>query len=221
VAVRVILGDASYLAREGIARALEDVQDIELVESFGDLETLSAAVEKLEPDVVLTDISMPPTYTDEGIRLAAELRSSRPEVGVVILSLEAEPLYALALFEDGSDRRAYMLKDRVQDRDELVRALLEVAHGRSFVDPHIVDEILKDRRRREDPQLARLTPREREILALIAEGWNNNAIAEALSVSRRAVERHINGIFHKLDLGGSNDISQRVKAALIYLRSNH
>jgi len=216
MAVRIVLGDDSYLAREGIVRALEGAEDIELVRACGDLGSLRAAIEELEPDVVLTDVRMPPTNTDEGIRLAAELRSSHPELGVVVLSQQAEPLYAMALFEGGSDRRAYLLKDRVTDGEELYRALREVAHGRSFVDPRIVDEILVDRRQREDGQLHRLTPREREILALIAEGHSNTAIAGRLSITRRAVERHVNGIFSKLDLGDPVDVSRRVKAALVY-----
>ena len=161
---------------------------------------------------------MPPTNTDEGIRLAEELRDSHPEIGVVVLSQHAEPLYATALFDDGSDRRAYLLKERLKDREELGRALHEVAAGGSVVDSRIVEELLALQRRREDTRLDQLTPRELEILGMIAEGKSNTAIAEALVITKRAVERHINAIFWKLDLGESEDVSRRVKAVLLYLR---
>lgn len=215
--IRTVLGDDSYLAREGILRALEDEQDIEIVASCGDLDSLRAAVEEVHPDVVLTDIRMPPTNTDEGIGFAAELRRTHPGVGVVVLSQYDEPLYAAKLLEESSDRRAYLLKDRVQDRGELSRALHEVARGRSVVDSRIVEGLLAVQRRREKSGLDTLTPREQEILALVAEGWSNGAIAERLVITKRAVERHIHTIFWKLDLGDAADVSRRVKAALLYL----
>jgi DNA-binding NarL/FixJ family response regulator len=217
--IRVVLGEDSYLAREGILRALEAIDDVDLVAACGDLDELREAVDEAKPDVVLTDIRMPPTNTDEGIRFAGELRSSHPEIGVVVLSQHAEPLYATALFERGSDRRAYLLKERLRDREELVRALQEVAGGGSVVDSRIVDELLLSQRRREDSRLDQLTPRELEILGMIAEGRSNSAIAEALVITKRAVERHINSIFWKLDLGESEDVSRRVKAVLVYLGS--
>jgi DNA-binding NarL/FixJ family response regulator len=215
--IRTVLGDDSYLAREGISRALEDVPDIEIVAMCDDLDSLRAAVEETQPDVVVTDIRMPPTNSDEGIGLAAELRRTHPDVGVVVLSQYAEPLYAARLLEESSDRRAYLLKDRVQDRAELSRALREVADGRSVVDSRIVEGLLAVQRRRETSSLDTLTPREQEILGLVAEGWSNGAIAERLVITKRAVERHIHTIFWKLDLGDSADVSRRVKAALLYL----
>ena len=215
--LRVALGEDSYLAREGISRVLEAEDDIEIVATCEDFESLRAAVGETEPDVVLTDIRMPPTHTDEGIRLAAELRATHPAVGVVVLSQYAEPLYATKLLESGSDGRAYLLKERITDRGELSRALREVAEGRSVVDAQIVEALLEVRRRREESGLDTLTSREQEILALIAEGWSNEAIASRLFITKRAVERHINSIFWKLELGDSADVSRRVKAALLYL----
>ena len=213
--IRVVLAEDSFLAREGVTHVLETIDDVELVAACGDLDELRATVEEARPDVVLTDIRMPPTNTDEGIRFAGELRHSQPEVGVVVLSQHAEPAYALSLFADGSSQRAYLLKERVKDRDELERALREVADGRSLVDPRIVDRLVSARL--DEPGIERLTSREREILALIAEGRSNASIAESLDVSRRAVERHINGIFVKLDLPEDGDVNRRVKATLRYL----
>jgi DNA-binding NarL/FixJ family response regulator len=215
--IRVVLGEDSYLASEGIARMIDRADGIELVATRNDLDSLSAAVEEERPDVVLTDIRMPPTNTDEGIRLANELQMSRPEVGVVILSQHSDPGYAMALFQNGSARRAYLLKERVKDSGELARALRSVVDGGSYVDPLVVEKLLQATRVREQSRLDSLTPRELEILALIAAGRSNAAIAEQLVLTKRAVERHINGIFMKLDLGNPEDISRRVKAALIYL----
>jgi DNA-binding NarL/FixJ family response regulator len=215
MAIRVVLGEDSYLAAEGIERALERVEGIELLSTHGDLESLEAAVEEQRPDVVLTDIRMPPTHTDEGIRLAVALRESAPEVGVVVLSQHAEPTYATALFEAGSAGRAFLVKERVKDVDELARALQAVAERSSAVDPLVVELLVA--RQRAQSQLDDLTPRELEILALIAQGQSNAAIADRLVLTKRAVERHINGIFMKLDLGDPENISRRVRAALIYL----
>jgi DNA-binding NarL/FixJ family response regulator len=217
VAIRIVLGEDSWLAREGIASALGSIEGIELVAACADLDELRAAIEQESPDVVLADIRMPPTNTDEGVRLAAELRSTHPDVGVVVLSQHAEPSYATTLFDHGSARRAYLLKERVKDREELRRALQEVADGGSVVDSRIVDELVAFQRRREDSKLDQLTARELEILGLIAEGQSNAAIAARLVVTKRAVERHINAIFWKLDLGDSEDVSRRVKAVLLYL----
>jgi DNA-binding NarL/FixJ family response regulator len=217
LSLRVALGEDSFLAREGISRALEADDGIEVVATCADYDALRTAVGETEPDVVLTDIRMPPTHTDEGIRLAEELRDTHPGIGVVVLSQYAEPLYATKLLENGSDRRAYLLKERVQDRSELSRALHEVAAGRSVVDARIVDALLRAQRSREESGLDTLTTREQEILALIAEGWSNEAIASRLVITKRAVERHINAIFWKLELGDSADVSRRVKAALLYL----
>ncbi|HET7855923.1 MAG TPA: response regulator transcription factor [Gaiellaceae bacterium] len=216
-AIRVVLGEHDFLAREGISRALEAAEDIDLVEACGDLHSLRAAVERASPDVVLTDIRLPPTKTDEGIRLASELRSSHPEIGVVVLSRGPEPRYALMLFENGSDRRAYLLKERLRNQEELSHAVREVADGRSLVDMHVVDELLVARRHRGSSHLDNLTPREEEVLAMLAEGRSNHAIAEELLITKRGVERHISSIFAKLELGESEDVSRRVKAALVYL----
>ena len=213
--IRVVLGDDNFLAREGIARVLGAIEDVDLVAACGDLEELRSAVEQVKPDAVVTDIRMPPTNTDEGIRFASELRTSDPKVGVVVLSQHAEPAYAMKLFEDGSSQRAYLLKERVKDEHELARALREVVAGRSLVDSRIVDKLVSARLN--DPGVEKLTPREREILAMIAEGRSNASIAEALDITKRAVERHINGIFLKLDLGEASDVNRRVKAALLYL----
>ena len=216
MAIRVILAEDNYLAREGIVRVLESIEDLDLVAAYGDLDAVRAGVERDQPDVVVTDIRMPPSHTDEGIRLADELKTTRPEVGVVILSQHESPLYALALFDRGAERRAYLLKERVRDQSELGRAVREVAAGGSVVDPRIVEGLLSAHTRTHTP-LEELTPRELEILALIAEGRSNTAIADALVVTKRAVERHINAIFRKLELEESEDVSRRVTAALLYL----
>jgi DNA-binding NarL/FixJ family response regulator len=218
--VRVVLAEDSYLAREAVASVIERAEGIELVASCGDLESLEAAIDENHPDVVVTDIRMPPTNTDEGIRLASDLRKSEPEIGVVVLSQHNEPALATALFETGSERRAYLLKERVKDSEELVRTLRSVAEGGSVVDPAVVEKLLVMSRARERSKLEHLTPRELEILGLIAEGRSNSAIAETLFLTKRAVERHINSIFTKLDLGDPAEISRRVRAALVYLADN-
>jgi DNA-binding NarL/FixJ family response regulator len=216
-ALRVVIAEDSFLTREAISALLNDTAGIELVAACEDAGSLRAAIDREQPDVVLTDIRMPPDHRDEGIRLANELRETQPEIGVVVLSQHAEPTYAAILFEDGSHGRAYLLKESLKDRDELIRAVVTVAEGGSVVDPLIVDELLEIQRRRRDTPLDRLTPRELEILGLIAEGRSNAAIAEKLVVTKRAVERHINSIFLKLGLRESDDVSRRVKAALLYL----
>jgi len=217
VSVRVILGEDSYLAREGIVRALEAAAGIEVLAVCDDLDSLRRAIDELRPDVVLTDIRMPPTGSDEGIRLANELRRTHPDIGVVVLSQHADPVYATALLEEGSDGRAYLLKERVKEPAELVRALQEVADGGSVVDARIVETLLAAQDRRESSRVHTLTGREREILALLAEGRSNAAIADTLVITKRAVERHINSIFAKLDLKELPDVSRRVQATLIYL----
>lgn len=219
MSIRVVIGEDSYLALEGIRTVLAADPDIDVVATCDNLDALRRAVADTRPDVVLTDIRMPPTQTDEGIQLANELRTTQPDVGVVVLSQYAEPAYAVTLLDGGSDRRAYLLKERVADAGELSRALRDVAAGGSLVDPRVVDALLAAQRRRESSQLDVLTPREQEVLALIAEGCSNGAIAERLVITTRAVERHINAIFMKLDLGDAQDVSRRVKATLLYLAS--
>jgi DNA-binding NarL/FixJ family response regulator len=217
VAIRVALAEDSLIVREGLQQLLATEPDIALVAACGDLDSLLDAVETHRPDVVLTDIRMPPSQTDEGIRAATILRESHPQIGVVVLSQYGHPSYALALLEDGSDRRAYLLKQRVHQREELVRAIRSVAEGGSVIDPKIVEELVSTQARADSSPLAELTPREREVLAEIAQGKSNTAIAESLVLTKRAVEKHINSIFLKLNLSAADDVSKRVKAALVFL----
>ena len=216
MAIRVVVGEDSFLVREGIASVLGGIEDVELANMAGDLDELRAAVDESKPDVVITDIRMPPTHTDEGIQFADELRVSHPDIGVVILSQHAEPRYAMALLSEGSDRRAYLLKERLTDEDELSRALHNVAAGRSLIDSRVVEKLVAARERR-GADLGTLTPREFEILGLIAQGHSNSWIASHLTITKRAVERHINAIFLKLDLGEPEEVNRRVRAALLYL----
>jgi len=217
--IRVVVGEDSAVVREGIRRMLERSEDIEVAATAGDAATLRAAIAEHRPDVVITDIRMPPTLTDEGIRIAVELRESAPAVGVVVLSQHVEPTYALTLLDGGSSRRAYLLKERLRDSTELTRAIREVASGGSVVDPLVVDELVQARTARENSPLRELTETELAILARIAQGLSNAAIADELVVTKRAVERHINAIFLKLGLRDAEDVSRRVKAALVYLSS--
>jgi DNA-binding NarL/FixJ family response regulator len=198
-------------------RLLSTAPDIDVVASCADYEQIIAAVEDQDPDVVVTDIRMPPTSTDEGIRLAAQLRGRHPNVGVVVLSQYAHPAYVVALFEDGADRRGYLLKERLRDRSVLVSAIRSVAGGGSALDAKVVDVLVSARSDATRSPLADLTPREREVLAEIAQGKSNMAIAEALVLTRHAVEKHINSIFTKLGLGSAEDVSKRVKATLMFL----
>jgi DNA-binding NarL/FixJ family response regulator len=217
MAIRVALAEDSFIVREGLREVLAAQPEIEVVASCGDLRSLLEAVEAERPDVVLTDIRMPPSKLDEGIQVAARLRETHPDVGVVVLSQYAEPGYALALLESGSDGRAYLLKERVHNRAELVAAIESVARGGSVIDPKIVEVLVAAKARAEESPLSQLTPREREVLAEIAQGKSNTAIAESLVLTKRAVEKHINSIFLKLDLSYADDVSRRVKAALLFL----
>jgi DNA-binding NarL/FixJ family response regulator len=217
VAITVALGEDSLIVREGIQQLLATEPDIDVVASCGDLDSLVEAVEAVAPDVVVTDIRMPPTQTDEGIRVAVMLRDSQPGTGVVVLSQYAEPSYALTLLDGGSDGRAYLLKQRVYDRAELVAAIRSVASGGSVIDPKIVEALVTAKARSEQSPLTALTPRENHVLAEIARGKSNAAIAESLVLSKRAVEKHINSIFLKLDLSDAEDVSKRVKATLVFL----
>jgi DNA-binding NarL/FixJ family response regulator len=217
--IRVVVGEDSAVVREGIRRMLERSDDIEVAATAADAATLRAAIAEHRPDVVITDIRMPPTLSDEGIQIAVELRESSPQVGVVVLSQHVEPTYALTLLDGGSSRRAYLLKERLRDSTELTRAIREVASGGSVVDPLVVDELVQARTARENSPLRDLTETELAILARIAQGLSNAAIAEELVVTKRAVERHINAIFLKLGLRDAEDVSRRVKAALVYLSS--
>src|SRR3954451_5211401 len=215
--IRVLLGEDSLIVREGISRLLDADDEIDVVAAVGDMDSLRETCERVRPDVVVTDIRMPPTHTDEGIRLAAELRDRQPTVGVVVLSQYADPQYALALFEHGSNRRAYLLKQRVHNRAELTAAIHAVASDGSVVDSQIVDGLVRARTNADRSPLNDLTAREREVLAEIAKGKSNTAIAETLFLTKRAVEKHINAIFLKLGLANAEDVSKRVKAALMLL----
>ena len=215
--VSVALADDNLIVREGIAQLLASQQDIEVVASCDDLDSLLEAIEEHRPDVVVTDIRMPPTHSDEGIRLAALLRESHPEVGVVVLSNYAEAGFAMALLESGSEGRAYLLKERVHSRTQLASAIHSVAAGGSVMDPKIVEPLVTAKSRSERSPLFELTAREREVLAEIAQGKSNAAIASSLYLTKRAVEKHINAIFMKLGLADGHDVSKRVKAALLLL----
>jgi DNA-binding NarL/FixJ family response regulator len=215
--IRVALAEDNVLLREGISRLVAAEQEFELVGTASDLPGLLAVIEQHEPDVVVTDIRMPPTGKDEGIQAAAWLRDHRPGVGVVVLSQFTSPGYALALLEHGSAGRAYLLKERVASVDELAHAIRTVADGGSVIDPQVVDELVRTRSHPQASSLDTLTPRESQILAEMAQGKNNAAIATALTVSERAVEKHTNSIFMKLGLSEERDVNRRVKAVLLFL----
>jgi DNA-binding NarL/FixJ family response regulator len=215
--IKVVLAEDSYLVREGVRRMLENEPDIELLAVCEDYDSLLSAIASTQPDVVLTDIRMPPTNTDEGIRAAERLRQVRPAAGVVLLSQYADPGYALAFLEHGTAGRAYLLKERVADLDQLLAAIRQVAKGGSVIDPKVVEVLVAARSRATPSPLERLTPREREVLSLLAEGRSNAAVAEGLVLSERAVEKHINSIFAKLDLPETRDAHRRVKAVLLFL----
>ena len=217
VTIRLVLAEDSYLMREGLRSMLDLAPDVELVAACETYDELMEAVEEHEPAVVLTDIRMPPTQTDEGIRAAIEIRERRPGTGVVVLSQYAEPEYAMRLFRDGSSGLAYLLKERVSDLSALVAAIEAVNHGESVVDPLVVDALVSARVKEESSVIGRLSPRELEVLTAMAEGRNNAAIAEGMFISQRAVEKHINSIFTKLDLSFEEDTHRRVRAVLLYL----
>ena len=214
--IRVVLAEDNVLLREGISRLVAAQDDLDLVGMAGDLPGLLDLIDREKPDVVITDIRMPPTGTDEGIRAASTLRVDHPRIGVVVLSQYAEPAYALALLADGSEGRAYLLKERVSEVDELLHAVREVAAGGSVIDPKVVESLVVGRRG-PTSDLHRLTPRETEVLAEMAQGKSNAAIAAALVLSERAVEKHTNSIFSKLGLSEERDVNRRVKAVLLYL----
>jgi len=216
-AIRIVLAEDNALLREGMSRLVDAQEDLELVGVAADLPSLLALVAEATPDVVVTDIRMPPTGTDEGVQAAAWLREHHPAIGVVVLSQFTSPSYALALLEAGSSGRAYLLKERVAGADELAQAIRVVAGGGSVIDPLVVDELVRARASRRTSDLSFLTTRETEILAEMAQGKSNNAIADTLGVSERAVEKHSNAIFSKLGLSEERDANRRVKAVLVYL----
>jgi DNA-binding NarL/FixJ family response regulator len=213
----VLLAEDSFLIREGVARLLGTRPEVEVVGVCSSLPELLEAVEANPVDVVVTDIRMPPKYDDEGIRAAAMLRDSHPDMGVVVLSQYAVPDYAVTLLERGSAGRGYLLKERVADLDQLIGAIAEVARGGSVIDPKVVDALLVARAGESASSLEELTAREREILAEMAQGKTNAAIASSLFLTERAVEKHTNAIFTKLGLTYEKDVNKRVKAVLVYL----
>ena len=212
-----MFAEDNYLVREGAAALLATADDLELVATVSDLPELLAAVEELAPDAVLTDIRMPPSHTDEGIRAALQIRRDHPATGVVVLSQYAEGDYAYALLANGAAGLAYLLKERVANLDEVVSALRTVAAGGSVLDPRVVEELVAARHAAEGSPLAQLTDREREVLAQMAQGKNNAGIARSLFLSERAIEKHINALFHKLGLSEETDVHRRVMAVLAFL----
>lgn len=214
---RLILADDSFIVREGLREILSAQPGVDVVAVCGDLDRLLEAVSEQEPDVVITDIRMPPSNTDEGLQAAARLRDSHPHLGVIVLSQYAHPAYVLALLESGSDRRAYLLKERVHDLGQLISAVEAVAGGGSVIDPKIVELLVVARARADSSPLSDLTDAERRVLAEIAQGKSNAAVAESLQLSKRAVEKHTHAIFAKLGLASSAEVSKRVKAALLFL----
>jgi DNA-binding NarL/FixJ family response regulator len=215
--IRVVLAEDNYLLREGITKLVELQPELELAGACGDFDELLALIEKESPDVVITDIRMPPTGTDEGIRAAAHLREASPGTGVVVLSQYDDPGYALSLLEGGSNGRAYLLKERVSDVEQLLGAVREVARGGSVIDPKIVDGLVAARARAANYDHHRHTPPHRAVLSEMAQGKSNAAIAATLVLTERAVEKHINSIFSKLGLSEEKDVNRRVKAVLLYL----
>jgi DNA-binding NarL/FixJ family response regulator len=215
--IRIVLADDHYLVREGVRRLLETEPEIEVAAVCDDLDSLLAAVEVERPDVVVTDIRMPPGGLDEGIQAAERLRDGHPEIGVVVLSQYADPGYALALLEAGTAGRAYLLKERVDDLAELVSAIRAVADGGSVIDPKVVEALVAEKSRVEASPLNELTARELDVLREMAEGKNNAAIAATLFLTERSVEKVIHSIFVKLGIGWESSVHKRVKAVILYL----
>ncbi len=219
--MRVVIADDHYLVREGTRRLLEASGEVEVVAAVEDGIQLRSAVDRLSPQAVIVDIRMPPTHQMEGIEAARDIRSHHPETGVVVLSQHSNPMYAFELFQDGTSGLAYLLKDRVGDLDELLRALREVISGGSVIDPLVVEGLLNRQRSTGDRLLDSLTPRETEVLASMAEGRSNSAIGEHLFVSQSAVEKHINSIFVKLSLAPDEaETHRRVAAVLTFLKNS-
>jgi DNA-binding NarL/FixJ family response regulator len=217
VSIRIVLAEDQYLVREGLRRLLETRDELEVVAVCGDLDSLLEAVAAERPDVVVTDVRMPPGSADEGIQVATRLRVTNPDVGVVVLSQYANPSYVLALLEGGSERRAYLLKERVSDLEQLVAAIGAVADGGSVLDPKVVEALVAENARAESSPLNELTPRERDVLREMAEGKNNATIAETLHLTERSVEKVIHSIFLKLGLTWETALHKRVKAVVLYL----
>jgi DNA-binding NarL/FixJ family response regulator len=215
--LRLVIADDHLLVREGVRRLLEADPDLEVAAVCGDLDSLLSAVETEHPDVVVTDIRMPPGNSDEGIQAAERLRTTNPDVGVVVLSQYATPSYALALLEGGSAGRSYLLKERVQEPDQLVAAIRAVATGGSVIDPKVVEALVAEDARGEQSPIHQLTTRERDVLREMAAGKSNAAIGESLFLAERSVEKVIHSIFLKLELTWEPSVNKRVKAVILYL----
>ena len=215
--LRLVIAEDHLLVREGVQRLLEAEPDIEIAAACGDLDSLLAAVEAEHPDVVVTDIRMPPGNTDEGIQAATRLRTTDPAVGVVVLSQYTTPSYALALLESGSAGRSYLLKERVQEPEQLVAAIRAVAAGGSVIDPKVVEALVAENARGEQSPIHQLTARERDVLREMAAGKSNAAIGESLFLAERSVEKVIHSIFQKLGIAWETAVHKRVKAVILYL----
>lgn len=215
--IRLVLAEDGDLLRAGVLALLSGYDDIEVVATARSLPELMSVVARHAPQVVLTDIRMPPDFTDEGIRAATELRRTHPEIGVIALTQHSDVEYALDLVREGSEGRGYLLKERVADVDEIVDAVRKVAAGGSVIDQVVVDALVAGGARRSDSLLERLTPRELEVLAMVARGMTNASIAEGIVVTERAVEKHISSILGKLDLPAEAPVHRRVAAALVFL----
>jgi DNA-binding NarL/FixJ family response regulator len=215
MAIRLVIGEDDYLVAQGVQRILATQPDLEVVATCRDYDKLRTAVDREGPDVVLTDVRMPPTMSDEGIRLASELAVTSPQTGVVVLSQFDEPEYVLALLERGAVGRAYLLKEKISDVGQLTAAIRAVASGGSLIDATVVERLVSARARR--TPLGALTPRERDVLAAMARGLSNTAVADQLHIGVRAVEKHINVIFTKLGLDEDDRTHRRVLAVLTFL----
>jgi DNA-binding NarL/FixJ family response regulator len=215
--LRIVIAEDSLLMREGIRQVIDRQADLDVIGDCPDLPSLRSLVQAEHPDVVVTDVRMPPTFGDEGISMAVELRQTHPDMGVVVLSQYAEPAYANELLAGGSARRAYLLKERISERDQLAGAIRTVAAGGSVIDPVVVDMLVSASSGRPSSLLANLTARELEVLDQVAQGKSNAAVAAALFLSERAVEKHINALFAKLGLAVTPDVNRRVAAVLLHL----
>jgi DNA-binding NarL/FixJ family response regulator len=214
---RLVLGEDNALLREGMRGLLSATDEVEVVAACPDLDSILESIDALRPDVVLTDIRMPPTGTDEGVQVARHCRSRHPSTGVILLSQYVDPAYVRSLLESGSAGRGYLLKERVSDVEELIRAVTAVAAGGSVVDPQVIEHLVRTGVSRGNANVARLSPRELEVLAEMSRGRNNTAIAASLFIGQRAVEKHINSIFAKLGVGVGDESHPRVRAVLLYL----
>ena len=217
MAIRIVLAEDNFLLREGVRRVLESSDQVEVVATCGDLGEALGAIDDHRPDVVLTDIRMPPNRKDEGIQIARHCRAAHSTTGVVLLSQYVEPTYVRVLLDQGTEGRGYLLKEHLADLDDLLVAITSVARGGSAIDPKVVQSLVQARTMDDDARMRRLSPRERQVLELIAEGRTNAAVAQQLVLSQHAVEKHINSIFSKLNLTGDQELHPRVRATLMYL----